>query len=98
MHTKAKLEKLSHVRMIALISFLLSWLKATDPKAYRRAELAAGLERGGGKRGPKGKGKGKRAKRGGGKHRKSARKGKKMSPKLKAFLKKHHRFPKKGEL
>ncbi|MDA4119558.1 MAG: hypothetical protein OK436_03125 [Thaumarchaeota archaeon] len=68
------------------MSFLLAWMAANDPKAYRAAEVRAGIRsKGGGKAKKRGRGKASKGK-------------KKMSPKLKAFLKKHHRFPKKGEL
>jgi hypothetical protein len=94
-HSKPQLQKLSKARMISLISFLLAYLATYDRKAYRIAESRAGLKKEPSSR--RGKGGGKKGKKGGGKRAKKG-KGKKMSPKLKAFLKKHHRFPKKGEM
>jgi hypothetical protein len=91
-HTKKKLRGMSETRLIATITFLLAWLRATHPEIYRKAEVRGAL-----RAAIPAKGRGKVKKRGGGK-RPGKAKSKKMSPKLKRFLKKHHRFPKKGEL
>jgi hypothetical protein len=42
-HTKAKLRRMSNTQLIALLWFLLNWLKVDNPKLYREAETEFGL-------------------------------------------------------
>lgn len=62
MHNKTKLRKMSNAQLVAMISFLLSYLKTYDSRAYAKAERIGGL------RSQRGKGKVKKG--GGGKHHK----------------------------
>lgn len=86
MHTKAQLQKLSKARLVSLLMFLLAITKKKAPKEYREVENRAHIRASKSRKRKRKKGK------------RNKRSGKKMSPKLKRFLKSHGRFPRKGEL
>jgi len=89
-HTIKRLEQIEKVRLAAVLVFLLTWLKATHPRIYKKAEAQLHLS--------SARTKGKQARKTRTKSTKRATPAQmRARRKFKAFIKRHGRAPHKGE-